>query len=88
MCSSRSSSWGVYPGWEASVDCSNVTSLSFAKAFACHFTNFHRAECLPWRRASFGHLDLISCRSLLIYLQRTLQQDVAKLFHYALAPEG
>ena len=36
----------------------------------------------------FSRLDLISCRNLLIYLQRDLQQQVAELFHYALQPEG
>ena len=36
----------------------------------------------------FSRLDLISCRNLLIYLQRDLQEQVVKLFHYALQPEG
>jgi len=36
----------------------------------------------------FSRLDLISCRNLLIYLQRDLQQQVIELFHYALAPGG
>jgi two-component system CheB/CheR fusion protein len=36
----------------------------------------------------FSRLDLISCRNLLIYLEREVQQDVIDLFHYALNPEG
>ncbi len=32
----------------------------------------------------FSRLDLISCRNLLIYLQRDIQNDVIDLFHYAL----
>jgi two-component system, chemotaxis family, CheB/CheR fusion protein len=36
----------------------------------------------------FSRLDLISCRNLLIYLEREVQQDVIELFHYALNPEG
>ncbi|HEY3455074.1 MAG TPA: chemotaxis protein CheB [Bryobacteraceae bacterium] len=36
----------------------------------------------------FSRLDLISCRNLLIYLQRDVQRDVIELFHYALNPEG
>jgi two-component system CheB/CheR fusion protein len=36
----------------------------------------------------FSRMDLISCRNVLIYLQRNLQQDVTELFHYALKPEG
>ncbi|TWT90346.1 Chemotaxis protein methyltransferase [Pseudobythopirellula maris] len=36
----------------------------------------------------FSRLDLISCRNLLIYLQRDLQPSVIELFHYALRGEG
>ena len=36
----------------------------------------------------FSRLDLISCRNLLIYLEREVQRDVVELFHYALNPEG
>lgn len=35
----------------------------------------------------FSKLDLISCRNLLIYLNRDLQSEVYNLFHYALKPE-
>lgn len=40
------------------------------------------------RDPPFSHLDLISCRNLLIYLDRDLQQQVATTFHYALRPSG
>lgn len=36
----------------------------------------------------FSRLDLISCRNLLIYLEREIQQEVIALFHYVLKPEG
>jgi two-component system CheB/CheR fusion protein len=36
----------------------------------------------------FSHLDLISCRNLLIYLGPDLQNRVLPLFHYALNPNG
>lgn len=36
----------------------------------------------------FSRMDLISCRNLLIYLQRHAQRDVVELFHYSLNPEG
>ena len=36
----------------------------------------------------FSKLDLISCRNLLIYLDRDLQKKIIPLFHYALNPEG
>ncbi|HET7583441.1 MAG TPA: chemotaxis protein CheB [Gemmatimonadaceae bacterium] len=36
----------------------------------------------------FSHLDLVSCRNVLIYLQPVLQTKVLSLFHYALASTG
>ena len=36
----------------------------------------------------FSHLDLISCRNLLIYLNRGAQERVMRLFHFALNPGG
>jgi two-component system, chemotaxis family, CheB/CheR fusion protein len=34
----------------------------------------------------FSHLDLISCRNLLIYLNRAIQERVIETFHFALRP--
>lgn len=36
----------------------------------------------------FSHLDLASCRNLLIYLNRTAQQRVLEVLHFALKPGG
>lgn len=36
----------------------------------------------------FSKLDLISCRNLLIYLDKELQKKIIPLFHYALNPGG
>jgi two-component system, chemotaxis family, CheB/CheR fusion protein len=36
----------------------------------------------------FSRLDLISCRNLLIYLDRDLQQQVLATLHYGLNPDG
>ena len=36
----------------------------------------------------FSHVDLISCRNVLIYLDRELQEQLSSTFHYALAPGG
>ncbi len=36
----------------------------------------------------FSHIDLICCRNLLIYLNRTAQQSVLETFHFALNPGG
>ena len=40
------------------------------------------------RDPPFIRLDLITCRNLLIYLQRDLQRELCTLFHYALKPAG
>jgi two-component system CheB/CheR fusion protein len=40
------------------------------------------------RDPPFSKLDLISCRNLLIYLNRDMHEDVLDVFHYALNPGG
>jgi two-component system, chemotaxis family, CheB/CheR fusion protein len=40
------------------------------------------------RDAPFSHVDLITCRNLLIYLEREIQNTVFDVFHYALRPGG
>ncbi len=36
----------------------------------------------------FSQLDLVVCRNLLIYLDRDVQRDILRMFHYALRPGG
>ena len=36
----------------------------------------------------FSHLDLICCRNVLIYLNRSIQERVIETFHFALRPGG
>ncbi len=36
----------------------------------------------------FSHLDLVSCRNVLIYMDSALQKRVLPILHYALDPEG
>jgi len=36
----------------------------------------------------FSKLDLITCRNLLIYMEKDLQEETVSLFHYALRPGG
>ncbi len=36
----------------------------------------------------FSHVDIISCRNVLIYLDRDLQEQVCTTFHHALNPAG
>lgn len=40
------------------------------------------------RDPPFSHLDLISCRNVLIYLEPVLQRRLFPIFHYALEPNG
>ena len=40
------------------------------------------------RNPPFIRLDLISCRNLLIYLDQVLQEQVLKIFHFALVTNG
>ncbi len=40
------------------------------------------------RDPPFSHLDLVSCRNVLIYLRPVLQQKIMQTLHYALKPEG
>ncbi len=36
----------------------------------------------------FAHLDMATCRNLLIYLNRTAQRRVMDVLHFALNPGG
>jgi two-component system, chemotaxis family, CheB/CheR fusion protein len=40
------------------------------------------------RDAPFSRLDMITCRNLLIYLERDIQSTVYDIFHYSLNPGG
>ncbi len=40
------------------------------------------------RDSPFSRLDLITCRNLLIYLNRPAQKRALEIFHFALRPEG
>ncbi|MES2626130.1 MAG: CheR family methyltransferase [Pseudomonadota bacterium] len=40
------------------------------------------------RDPPFSKIDLISCRNLLIYLNRSVQAQVLEIFHFALKPNG
>ncbi|MGY8822289.1 MAG: CheR family methyltransferase, partial [Pseudomonadales bacterium] len=40
------------------------------------------------RDPPFSRLDLISCRNLMIYLDRDIQVEVLRMFHFALNPGG
>jgi len=49
----------------------------------CTFANQNVTRDPP-----FSHLDLVSCRNLLIYMGAALQKKIVPTFHYALRPGG
>jgi two-component system CheB/CheR fusion protein len=49
----------------------------------CVFSRHNMAQDPP-----FSHLDLVSCRNVLIYMDTPLQQRVLPVLHYALNPNG
>ncbi len=40
------------------------------------------------RDPPFSRVDLVSCRNLLIYLEREVQKEILQMFHFALRPGG
>lgn len=40
------------------------------------------------KNPGFSHMHLVSCRNMLIYLQPSLQEQVIKLLHFSLTPNG
>ncbi|MGB3918239.1 MAG: chemotaxis protein CheB [Thiothrix litoralis] len=40
------------------------------------------------RDPPFSHLNLVTCRNVLIYFNQTLQRNVLESFHYGLEPDG
>jgi two-component system, chemotaxis family, CheB/CheR fusion protein len=40
------------------------------------------------RDPPFSKVDLVSCRNVLIYMGKTLQDTILSIFHYALKPDG
>ncbi len=57
--------------------------ISKAVRELCVFSRHNVAQDPP-----FSHLDLVSCRNLLIYMDAALQRRVLPILHYALRPGG
>ncbi len=49
----------------------------------CVFSRHNLATDPP-----FGHIDLVSCRNVLIYMDTGLQRRILPILHYALVPQG
>lgn len=66
----------------------------FVRESGCYRVNQQLREIVLFsphnllRDPPFSRLDLVSCRNLLIYLNRDAQNRVLSLFHFALRPEG
>src|SRR5665648_237022 len=85
---------GVYPG-SISAD---VSPERLARFFVQDGDTYRVAksmrDCLVFatqdvaKDPPFSRVDLISCRNLLIYMDRVLQQKLMPLFHYAINPDG
>ncbi len=61
----------------------NQYQISKAVRELCVFSRHNLAHDPP-----FSHLDLISCRNVLIYMDAPLQKRVLPMLHYALKPDG
>jgi two-component system CheB/CheR fusion protein len=57
--------------------------ISKAVRELCVFSRHNMATDPP-----FSHLDLVSCRNVLIYMDAALQRRVLPILHFALNPEG
>jgi two-component system CheB/CheR fusion protein len=57
--------------------------ISKAVRDLCVFARHNMASDPP-----FSHLDLVSCRNVLIYMDAPLQKRVLPILHYALNPDG
>jgi two-component system, chemotaxis family, CheB/CheR fusion protein len=57
--------------------------ISKAVRDLCVFSRHNMATDPP-----FSHLDLVSCRNVLIYMDTALQRRVLPVLHYALNPDG
>ena len=85
---------GLYPASIAEVVSAERLSRFFvAEPGGFRVTKALRDLCVFSRQnilrdPPFSHLDLVSCRNVLIYLEPTLQQRVYPVFHYALDPNG
>ena len=86
---------GEYP---ESVTAS-LSTRRLRKFFVCSPVGAQRVnklvrECIVFapqsltQDAPFSRIDLLSCRNLLIYLEREVQTKVIRLFHYALREDG
>jgi two-component system CheB/CheR fusion protein len=85
---------GIYPeGIEASVSAERLRRFFVKEEGGYRIRKAVRDLCVFSRHdivrdPPFAHLDLITCRNVLIYLESATQQRIFPIFHYALDPNG
>jgi two-component system CheB/CheR fusion protein len=85
---------GLYPeGIEATVSAERLRRFFVREDGGYRIRKAVRDLCIFSRHdivrdPPFAHLDLVTCRNVLIYLEPTAQQRVFPIFHYALDPNG
>jgi two-component system CheB/CheR fusion protein len=85
---------GLYPeGIEATVSAERLRRFFVKEEMGYRIRKAVRDLCVFSRHdivrdPPFAHLDLITCRNVLIYLESATQQRVFPIFHYALDPNG
>ncbi|MGB7380371.1 MAG: chemotaxis protein CheB [Rivularia sp. (in: cyanobacteria)] len=85
---------GIYP----ETITNDITEKRLEKYFTYHAEHFQVRRFLRemliiapqdlTKNAGFSKMHLVTCRNVLIYMQPHLQQQVLRLLHFALAPQG
>ncbi len=85
---------GLYPATIATqVSAERLARFFIAEASGYRIRKSVRDLCVFARHnlvrdPPFSHLDVVSCRNVMIYLSPPLQRRVLPVFHYALEPHG
>jgi two-component system CheB/CheR fusion protein len=87
-------SQGVYPSTIGrDLGCERLERFFRLEGSSYRIKKFIRAQVVFASRdltknPGFSQMHLVSCRNLLIYMQASLQEQVLKLLHFSLAPQG
>ena len=85
---------GIYPESIASDISPERLNRFFAREERSYVVRPFLRECVVVSSQNvltdppFSNLDMISCRNLMIYLKPEMQDQVLRLFHFALKPDG
>ncbi|HEX3800527.1 MAG TPA: CheR family methyltransferase [Verrucomicrobiae bacterium] len=85
---------GIYPEAIAADVSEERLRRFFAKEHGCYRVRRELRETVLFalhdllKDSPFSRIDLISCRNLLIYLNRGAQRRIFEIFHFSLRPDG